>query len=205
MGCARQRGLEQPGTADLCDGDGEGSDGQPDPVPGEMHVPTGLAGAVALERNLSGRFESRFVTVRVEPGPALMLRGMEGVRLGVWVAHGEGWFQFRPPSLLTRSVQSGLAALRYVDDCGVPTECYPMNPNGSSRGVTALVTCGQHLVAMPHPKWSVRAWQCPWAGRSAATAGRSKAGHRPWLRMFQNAMEWCLQWSEGEKRPLSDQ
>ncbi|XP_030826570.1 LOW QUALITY PROTEIN: phosphoribosylformylglycinamidine synthase-like, partial [Camarhynchus parvulus] len=45
--------------------------------------------AVALERNASGRFESRFVTVRVEPGPALMLRGMEGARLGVWVAHGE--------------------------------------------------------------------------------------------------------------------
>ncbi|NWI85787.1 PUR4 synthase, partial [Pitta sordida] len=47
-------------------------------------------GAVALSPNLSGRFESRFVTVRVEPGPALMLRGMEGSTLGVWVAHGEG-------------------------------------------------------------------------------------------------------------------
>ncbi|NXV55985.1 PUR4 synthase, partial [Molothrus ater] len=55
------------------------------PVSPQCPVP-----AVALERNLSGRFESRFVTVRVEPGPALMLRGMEGARLGVWVAHGEG-------------------------------------------------------------------------------------------------------------------
>ncbi|KAM6288893.1 LOW QUALITY PROTEIN: phosphoribosylformylglycinamidine synthase-like, partial [Aegotheles albertisi] len=44
---------------------------------------------VALSPNASRRFESRFVTVRVEPGPALMLRGMEGTRLGVWVAHGE--------------------------------------------------------------------------------------------------------------------
>ncbi|NWZ16861.1 PUR4 synthase, partial [Agelaius phoeniceus] len=57
-------------------------------VPGEAS--SGPVPAVALERNLSGRFESRFVTVSVEPGPALMLRGMEGARLGVWVAHGEG-------------------------------------------------------------------------------------------------------------------
>lgn len=43
-----------------------------------------------LRHNLSGRFESRWATVRVEPGPALMLRGMEGSVLPVWSAHGEG-------------------------------------------------------------------------------------------------------------------
>ncbi|NWV68626.1 PUR4 synthase, partial [Malurus elegans] len=47
-------------------------------------------GSVALRPNLSGRFESRFVTVRVTPGPSVMLRGMDGAALGVWVAHGEG-------------------------------------------------------------------------------------------------------------------
>uniref|UniRef100_A0A674HUL2 Phosphoribosylformylglycinamidine synthase n=2 Tax=root TaxID=1 RepID=A0A674HUL2_TAEGU len=143
---------------------------------------------VALERNLSGRFESRFVTVRVEPGPALLLRGMAGARLGVWVAHGEGRFQFRPPSALDRCVRSGLAALRYVDDRGEPTERYPLNPNGSGRGVAALVSpCGRHLAAMPHPERAVRRWQSPWAGSG------------PWLRMFHNAMEWCLRWPDGEK------
>ncbi|NWZ95562.1 PUR4 synthase, partial [Nesospiza acunhae] len=63
-------------------------------TPGDVPVAGDSAGgpapAVALERYLSGRFESRFVAVRVEPGPALMLRGMQGARLGVWVAHGEG-------------------------------------------------------------------------------------------------------------------
>ncbi|XP_059693759.1 phosphoribosylformylglycinamidine synthase-like [Haemorhous mexicanus] len=78
-------------------------------LPGDS--PSGPSPAVALERNLSGRFESRFVTVRVEAGPALLLRGMEGARLGVWVAHGEGRFRFREPSALARSVRSGLAAL----------------------------------------------------------------------------------------------
>ncbi|XP_068035065.1 phosphoribosylformylglycinamidine synthase [Anomalospiza imberbis] len=158
------------------------------------------APAVALERNLSGRFESRFATVRVEPGPAVLLRGMAGATLGVWVAHGEGRFQFRSPSALDRCVQSGLAVLRYVDDRGDPTERYPMNPNGSGQGVAALVSpCGRHLAAMPHPERSVRAWQCPWAGRTAAADGRSKTGNGPWLRMFRNALEWCLQWPDGEK------
>uniref|UniRef100_UPI0023EC5931 phosphoribosylformylglycinamidine synthase n=1 Tax=Agelaius phoeniceus TaxID=39638 RepID=UPI0023EC5931 len=165
-------------------------------VPGEAS--SGPVPAVALERNLSGRFESRFVTVSVEPGPALMLRGMEGARLGVWVAHGEGRFQFRSPSALDRCVRSGLAALRYVDDRGAPTERYPLNPNGSGRGVAALASpCGRHLAAMPHPERSVRGWHCPWPGRAAS--GRSKAGTGPWLRMFRNALEWCLRCPHGEE------
>lgn len=43
-----------------------------------------------LRHNLSGRYESRWTSVRVGPGPALMLRGMEGAVLPVWSAHGEG-------------------------------------------------------------------------------------------------------------------
>lgn len=54
---------------------------------------------VALAENESGRFESRFVSVRVEESeggtPAVLLRGMEGAVLGVWSAHGEGRFAFR--------------------------------------------------------------------------------------------------------------
>jgi phosphoribosylformylglycinamidine (FGAM) synthase-like amidotransferase family enzyme len=43
-----------------------------------------------LRHNLSGRFESRWASVRVGPSPALMLQGMEGAVLPVWSAHGEG-------------------------------------------------------------------------------------------------------------------
>lgn len=45
---------------------------------------------VSLSPNNSGRYESRFVTVKVEKSPSVMLSGMEGSILGVWVAHGEG-------------------------------------------------------------------------------------------------------------------
>ena len=41
-------------------------------------------------QNASGRFESRFATVRIQESPAIMLEGMQGATLGIWVAHGEG-------------------------------------------------------------------------------------------------------------------
>ncbi|XP_053908773.1 phosphoribosylformylglycinamidine synthase [Cuculus canorus] len=140
--------------------------------------------AVVLNPNLSGRFESRFVAVRVEATPALMLRGMEGSCLGVWVAHGQGRFQF------SSAAPSALVALRYADDGGRPTERYPLNPNGSAGAVAALCSpCGRHLAAMPHPERGVASWQWPWWPPAWPRPHRHRA---PWLRMFQNAREWCL-------------
>ena len=45
---------------------------------------------VVLSRNESERFESRFVTVRINESPSVMLAGMQNSVLGIWVAHGEG-------------------------------------------------------------------------------------------------------------------
>ena len=45
---------------------------------------------IVLDHNLSERFECRFSAVRIERTPSIMLRGMEGSILGVWIAHGEG-------------------------------------------------------------------------------------------------------------------
>ncbi|XP_064904264.1 phosphoribosylformylglycinamidine synthase [Columba livia] len=146
--------------------------------------------AVALCPNTSGRFESRFVTVRVEPGPAVMLQGMEGTRMGVWVAHGEGRFQFRSPALLSSAMAAGLIPLRYAADDGEPASRYPQNPSGAQVATAALCSpCGRHLAMMPHPERGVRAWQWPWWPREW---GNDRTGPGPWVRMFQNACEWCL-------------
>ena len=45
-------------------------------------------------RNISGRFESRWSTVKVLDSKAIMLRGMEDLVFGIHVAHGEGRVQF---------------------------------------------------------------------------------------------------------------
>ena len=48
-------------------------------------------------RNESERFESRWVTVTILDSPAVMLKGMIGSNIGVWVAHGEGRLCFPKP------------------------------------------------------------------------------------------------------------
>ncbi|XP_052442517.1 phosphoribosylformylglycinamidine synthase [Carassius gibelio] len=143
---------------------------------------------VTLTHNKSGRFESRFVSVGILPSPAIMLEGMEGSALGVWVAHGEGLMQFRSPEAQKKLISASLAPLRYVDDLGTPTEIYPMNPNGSAQGIAGICSAdGRHLAMMPHPERAVLGWQWAWAPQHL----RGSIEASPWLSMFRNAAVWC--------------
>ena len=140
-------------------------------------------------RNESGIFESRFVTVKINPSPSIFLREMEGSVLGIWVAHAEGrclWPDQKIFSLAVNADQE-LAPIRFVDDDGKETEQYPFNPNGSILGITGICSRdGRHLALMPHPERLFQVWQWPfwpthWSGLKAS----------PWLKLFQNAREWC--------------
>ena len=142
---------------------------------------------VVLTQNVSERFESRFVTVSIEESPALMLRGMEGSTLGIWVAHGEGKPQFRDEVVLDNIRQKQLAPIRYVDDNGAVTTSYPFNPNGAVNGIAAMCSeDGRHLAMMPHPERCTLLWQWPWLPQDWNSLPAS-----PWLQMFHNAYEWC--------------
>lgn len=68
------------------------------------------------------RFESRFSSVAILPSPAVLLKGMEGTTVGVWVAHGEGKAHFPKPELRQAVLSNNLAPIRYVDDANVITE-----------------------------------------------------------------------------------
>ncbi|KAM6164825.1 phosphoribosylformylglycinamidine synthase [Rhynchocyon petersi] len=139
-----------------------------------------------LRHNLSGRFESRWASVRVGPGPAVMLRGMAGAVLPVWSAHGEGYMAFSSPELQAQIEAKGLAPLHWADDDGNPTEQYPMNPNGSPGGVAGVCSPdGRHLALMPHPERAVRPWQWAWRPPPFDTLTTS-----PWLQLFINARNW---------------
>jgi len=139
-------------------------------------------------QNASGRFESRFATVQIQESPAVMFRGMEGATLGVWVAHGEGRAFFQDEAIVDQIEQRRLAPVRFVDDGGRITEGYPFNPNGSPRGITGLCSPdGRHLAMMPHPERTFLKWQ--WGWMPPDWKRDLEAG--PWLRMFQNAREWC--------------
>lgn len=149
--------------------------------------------------NASGKFESRFSTVKIMPGPAskVMLRGMEDSVLGVWVAHGEGRVHFPDKGVEKTVMENDLAPVRYVDDQGLPTEVYPLNPNGSQAGIAALCSPnGRHLAMMPHPERAFLSWQWPWMPaewRDTDWAQKQHVG--PWLQMFQNARQWCTEQS----------
>lgn len=152
--------------------------------------------------NASKRFESRWSTVKIAPSPAVMLRGMEGSTLGVWVAHGEGRVHFPNPDHLNTVLSKGLAPLRFVDDDNNPTTRYPLNPNGSVAGIAALCSeDGRHLAVMPHPERCFLSWQWPhmpasWQARHRALLADASLPllaqvAAPWMRMFQNAFSFC--------------
>lgn len=139
--------------------------------------------------NESGRFECRFSSVRIVESPSMMLKGMEGTTVGIWVAHGEGRAFFPRQEILQHVTELNLAPIRYCDDDGSVTEDYPFNPNGSPLGIAAICSPnGRHLALMPHPERCFLMWQFPWYPREWELDPK---GPSPWLRMFQNAREWC--------------
>ncbi len=139
-------------------------------------------------RNTSGRFESRFSTVKIFPSPSVMLRGMEGSVLGIWVAHGEGRAYFPDKKILRKIEEDNLAPVRYVDDNIDITMKYPFNPNGSSLGIASLCSSdGRHLAIMPHPERTFLKWQWSWMPEDWDKELKAS----PWLKMFQNARKWC--------------
>ena len=149
--------------------------------------------------NDSGRYESRWTTVKIQPSPSIFLQGMEGSVLGIWVSHGEGRAYFKDGEKTLKEVEEkGLAPIRFVDDLGEATTLYPFNANGSPNGIAALCSRdGRHLALMPHPERCHRSWACPWlpsphSRSSWSSQYRETAQHSsPWMRLFQNARRWC--------------
>ncbi|GMA38502.1 phosphoribosylformylglycinamidine synthase [Mobilicoccus caccae] len=128
-------------------------------------------------RNLSEQYEARLSTVEVLDSPSIFFAGMAGSRIPIAVAHGEGFADFS-----TRGDESAvLSAVRFVDGHGAPATTYPLNPNGSPGGITAVTTPdGRFTAMMPHPERVQRNVQMSW------TPGPIEQ-ESPWLRMFRNA------------------
>jgi phosphoribosylformylglycinamidine synthase len=139
--------------------------------------------------NISRAFESLWVNVVIpENTKAMMLKGMGGTKMGIYVAHGEGCF-WSPNGGAEEFLKKGLVGMQYINPDGQPTEKYPWNPNGSPLGITSLCSeDGNHLTMMPHPERSYEKWQWPWMPTDWPELKAS-----PWLKMFQNAREWLEQ------------
>ncbi|MBD5233479.1 MAG: phosphoribosylformylglycinamidine synthase [Bacteroidales bacterium] len=142
-------------------GAGTGKDGKP---------------RVSMCHNLSGKFESTFLSLKIPANESVMFGNLSGMRAGIWVAHGEGRFHFSEG--IKGSGLPVVARYAYSE--------YPGNPNGSEGDVAALASAdGRHLAIMPHLERAIFPWQ--WAYYPAARHNDEVA---IWLKAFVNAREW---------------
>ena len=127
--------------------------------------------------NESGKFECNFTAVDIQKSSSIFLNGLEGSRLGIWAAHGEGKF-----SLPGNKNQYQIPATYYHNT-------YPANPNGSDHNAAMLSSNdGRHLVMMPHLERSTFPWN--WAFYPEE---RRKDNITPWIKAFENAYNWLLE------------
>ena len=127
-----------------------------------------------MRHNDSHKFESAFINVNVNYSNSIMLSSLQGRRLGVWVAHGEGKFDF--PYYKDKY---NIAMSYSFDE-------YPGNPNGSDWSVAAISSNnGRHLAMMPHIERAFLPWQ--WA---YYPENRKDDEVSPWIEAFVNALNW---------------
>ncbi|PPQ74978.1 hypothetical protein CVT26_011690 [Gymnopilus dilepis] len=143
--------------------------------------------------NKSERFEGRVCVVELVENEvtkqSVFLSDMAGSKLPVAVAHGEGRAAFANTSQQAALEAAGLVAVRYVNSQGLPTETYPLNPNGSPGGITGVQTPdGRVLALMPHPERVVTLESNSWYPPALRDMW---GGMGPWFRLFQNARKWC--------------
>ncbi|MDQ7003158.1 MAG: phosphoribosylformylglycinamidine synthase [Ghiorsea sp.] len=142
-------------------------------IPGAAHWPS-------FERNVSEQFEARLLMVEVMDSPSILMQGMQGSKLPLVVAHGEGRAVFEHGKQ-----QHTHPYLRYIDAAGQAAQTYPANPNGSPDGLTGFSSeDGRFNIMMPHPERLFRNSQFSYYPEEA------KGERGAWLRMFQNARHW---------------
>jgi len=106
-----------------------------------------------------------------------MLKSLQGTRLGIWVAHGEGRFHLPQPE------NTYHIPMKYS------YSGFPGNPNGSDYDAAAICSAdGRHLAMMPHLERSIYPWN--WA---YYPEDRKNDEVSPWIEAFVNAREWIKQ------------
>ena len=146
-------------------------------IPGADHWPH-------FVQNRSERFEARFASLKIEQSPSILFAGMEGSVIPIAVSHGEGYAEFADTAAAQACSASGLVGARYVDNQHQITEQYPLNPNGSPHGITALTTRdGRVTIMMPHPERVFRTAQMSWHPSDWSEDSQ-------WMKLFYNARNW---------------
>ena len=134
----------------------------------------GRKNKIKMLHNASVKFESAFLNVDILPNESVMLKSLSGMKLGIWVAHGEGRFH------LPEEESNYHIPMKYS------YSAYPGNPNDSDFAAAAICSeDGRHLAMMPHLERAFLPWQCGYYPDA-----RRKDEITPWIKTFVNAREW---------------
>jgi len=150
----------------------------------EIQLPDGEM-EVTLTNNDSGKFEDRWVHLKVNSAsPCVFTREMPPV-VYYPVAHAEGKFIPKDTAVLERLKANGQIVLQYSDAAGNAVN-YPGNPNGSVEGIAGICDpSGRILGLMPHPERFTKATQHPhWTRLAEKPMGQGNF-------IFQNAVKYA--------------
>lgn len=143
-----------------------------DIIPGAAHWPY-------FKKNRSEQFEARLSMVKITPSPSILLKGLEGLRAPISIAHGEG------RAIYADYPHERTYCMQYINNLGNVTEKYPANPNGSENGVAGVTSKdGRVTLMMPHPERVFLNQQLSWKN------ALNNATESVWMEIFRNAKNW---------------
>ena len=156
------------------------------PGAGAFGKPESTERYATLTANANGRFECRWVTMRIERSPCIWTDKLDEP-IVCPVAHGEGRFLVKDQACLDAVRRENLIAFTYALPDGSPAGGrYPDNPNGSVLDIAGICNAkGNVLGLMPHPEDNV--FSSP--GSRAYRGGRAGGG----LDLFVNGVRYANQ------------
>jgi phosphoribosylformylglycinamidine synthase I len=143
-------------------------------------IPGQSAQPVTLTNNDSGKFECRWVYLKVnKKSPCIFTKGIKSIY--VPIAHGEGKLVAEPDILEKLNI-----VVQYVNDKGKIGAGYPYNPNGSVKDIAGICDdTGRIFGMMPHPEDFIR-----WTQHPRWTREKERKGLYG-LQIFSNAVAWA--------------
>ena len=148
-------------------------------IPAEMHA--------TLTDNDSGKFEDRWVHLKVKPETVCVFTRNIKPQIELPVANGEGKFMLKNPGDMEELESNGQVVLQYVSKNG-GEPVYPEDPNGSMGHIAGICNkSGTIFGLMPHPERFLHRTNHPrWTREDIPEEGDGTG-------IFRNAFEYCSQ------------